>query len=654
MNELLKEFFVSILVEVSIAKQSNGTVVNARGNRLRAKNMKGKIDYYENNERKEAQIWARGTEPPRQAEPETEPTRKGTAKKAAARKVSKSAEDVTELNADSLAALVRDGFKAPGNDFSKYSEAVSTLIAKKVVANVDTSPEELLASLVKLDCESKTLSSEVKVSIPKRSSHYAEFKRMEESGIFEDNCDKQYSEAQNMARYMTMVVAQTKGTRMYYAIDNLQRNGDLKGDVIVDSFSGDQNSLANLRKLVQSVPQGAKIFTESGEEIDVQRVMTYIDGFGKAEFPADTVLLARDGRGNLVFMGFSDKQELSAIINNTTVSVEFQTLSDSITELERLRKIDEKDARAARQSIEKTRVEYEAIEAELVSTVSSPARKMVSICRNAAKGSKQDKKILSDVIRRMKAASDSKTNPEKYWQQRIEVFGVVATKDNPNKKDEENYLQWLRKAGWNGKSKPTETQMVMAWALRTESRLKSENEKLPDDDASLLLRSGIVDVKQIKEEVSKIRLRALTLLQKNRDRLNRYSVDGIPAGNYLDAMSAFNALHLEMGDYNGALSLVAGDVVVDHDAIQHCLKGIKDVKSFAKSLEITSKDIVDKSYGTITGRRVEVFSITPRGSRVDVGVKSIRSKEGLLGKLQVTWNYHPEFQSCLKQQMKVN
>jgi len=78
MNELLKEFFVSILNEadrpVSIAKQSNGTVVNARGNRLRAKNMKGKIDYYENNERKEAQIWARGTEPPRQAEPETEPT----------------------------------------------------------------------------------------------------------------------------------------------------------------------------------------------------------------------------------------------------------------------------------------------------------------------------------------------------------------------------------------------------------------------------------------------------------------------------------------------------------------------------------------------------------------------------------------------------
>jgi hypothetical protein len=89
MKELLLEFLDAILNEnktVSMEKQANGSVVPTRtGSGWRAKNMNGKLGWFNQNKKKEAEKWAKGTDDSapkdndtesdvQQTEPTTEPT----------------------------------------------------------------------------------------------------------------------------------------------------------------------------------------------------------------------------------------------------------------------------------------------------------------------------------------------------------------------------------------------------------------------------------------------------------------------------------------------------------------------------------------------------------------------------------------------------
>lgn len=85
MKELLLEFLDKILNEApvpKIADQGNGTVVKTRGGSgLRAKNMKGDVEYFENNEQLAAEKWAKGTQRSREEQPEPQQKKKAVVKK---------------------------------------------------------------------------------------------------------------------------------------------------------------------------------------------------------------------------------------------------------------------------------------------------------------------------------------------------------------------------------------------------------------------------------------------------------------------------------------------------------------------------------------------------------------------------------------------
>jgi hypothetical protein len=639
MNKLLKEFISYIILEetgfiaVSLGKGgASPRVVYFKTEKTRQDAIKkGTHRKYNPNTDKNLQRKDSGadktTEPATPtAEPSKEPAQKPVESPS---DTVPSPQGIQSLNSTELAQQVRNGIVAPGNDFSRYSEAVSVFVSKYIVDNPDASDEQIMTALTTLDCNSKTLTSKVTATIPRRFS--AQYKTLKASGAFSSGCGTEYSEAQNRARFMTMVVAKAKATRMANAI---QRTG-LSG-VNVDAFSGDQGSLSALKRIIEDT--SGKFYSETGKELTKEEVSKYISGFGTSKFPADTALVGRDAAGNLILIGFSDKKDLNAIINNSTVTKEMDRTKSTLDSLLADRKITETQHRQLTSDIDELSRQYEDAEQELKDVTSSPATKLVEI-------SETDSTTLNKLINKAKTLSSGK-NPQKYWDERIGKFQRAAEK-KATTSNEQEHLQWLRKAGWDGKSKVSDEQAMTAFAYKCQDILMKGEEDLPKDDQEILFRLGVVDPKEMVAKVGEIRKRALDILSQTRTTLDQVQVSGLPLGTLMDGIRAWKGLHLDMGEFNGALSMVAEDNVVDYESIENCLGGLSSLQDFASNLSITTRDIKSKEYGITTGASVEVFSVTPSGERVNVGVRNIRSKDGILGRLQTTWTYHPQFQECL-------
>lgn len=548
-------------------------------------------------------------------------------------------EGALNLNTANLAKLIQTGIVAPGNEFSKYSEAVSTVAAKIVIDDPEKSDAEVLESIVKLDCNSATLTAGVGATITKSSPFYEGYTEAKNSGVFESGCDKKYSESQNMARYMTMVVARAKASRMLDAMTNLENTDDIK-NISIDTFSGDENSLRSLRETISSAT--GQIYTETGP-ISRERALELISGFGTSKFPADTALIGKDDRGNLIFIAFSDKKDLSAIINNSTVSTETtQTLALLDTFLNDKKLTQEEHAKLT-VNVTQLQDDYEKAEAELKQVTASPANVLVDIAEN-------DPKKFNELIKKVKTMSGG-SDPAAYWNSQVAPF-QEATKKKPTAAVEEKHLQWLRKAGWDGSSPATEEQALHAFALKCQSISESDTLELTTDAQTVLFRMGHVDRTEMMKQIGDIRNKSLDILTNMRKELNSVSVtigkSQIPIGNLIDAARAWKGLHLDMAHYNGALSMVAEDNVVDYGTLESCMGGISNMADFATQIDINTEVIKNTEFDITTGQRVEVFSVTPTGAKVKVGVRSIRSKNGPLGRLQTTWTYHPDFQRCLE------
>lgn len=556
-----------------------------------------------------------------------------------------------ELNAASLADKVREGIVAPGNDFSKYQEAVSIFIAKYIVDNPDASDQDIMERIVLLDCGSKLLTKDVKSTLPKK--YTAEFNELKQSGVF-STCAKDYKDDQHKARFATMIFAKKKAELMISGIEKAKLVSPR-----IDSFSGDQDSLSSLATLVKT--STGKIYSPEGNELKKDEVIESISGFGTSKFPADTALIAIDKFGNMVFIGYSDKKDLNAIINNSTVSSEINSHIRVLDSLLNREIMDQERYDKLAGELYTLDKEYNNIESELKVATLDPANELVNISNNTPEQ-------LTELVSRAKRLSGGKT-PDKYLKKLTDAIGKAY-----NNKSSKVFKLWeplLQQAGWDGTTMPTEEQMLAAFAFKSFDVLNNEDSggwniypvsrgenTLTKEAQELLFRLMVPDgspqKKEFVEKIGVIRDRSLQILAQAREELNEVTVgleDGssIKLGTYLDAIQAWRALHLDMGEYEGSLVMAAEDIIVGAADLIRCLRGADSYEDFAKTLDISTKRIKDKSYGTVTGQNVEIFSINPEGKKVKVGTRSIRSKDGILGKLQTTYNYHPEFQNCLRQ-----
>lgn len=534
-------------------------------------------------------------------------------------------------NAESLSTLIKNGFKSPGNDFSKYSESVSIVIAKSLVDDPDSNDQKTMERIIRLDCDSATLTRKVGVkSIPAHlKKRYEALKdtRVKDTRVF-DTCPA--SDDQNKARFMTMIAAEKKAERMARAI---KRSG--LPSVSVDSFSGDAESKQRLFASIEGLPEGAKIYTETGEVLTKDEALERVKGFGTAKFPADTVLLGKDPSGNMILCGFSDKKDLKAIINNGSVTAEMR---ETVAVLDRLlqdKKISPEEHARLTGVLQEQQSIYEAAEERLTETVVEPAKLL----------SEASDEQLTDLVAKAKTVSGSTRNPAKYWR-RVSKFQEQATK-KATEANKTEYLQWLHKAGWDGQSEVSEELAMKAWALKCKDTFE-RGEDLAKDDQELLFRLELVPKEQIVEQVSVIRQEAMKCLETIRNELDKTSVDGTPLGTYMDGVRAWHALHLDMREHKGSLSMVAGDTVVDYESIEGCLGGVSSKQEFTSRLQVATRNITSKEYGVVTGASVEVYSLGADKERRSIGVRDIRSKDGILGKLQTTWTFHPDFQDCLE------
>jgi hypothetical protein len=556
-----------------------------------------------------------------------------------------------ELNAASLADKVREGIIAPGNDFSKYQEAVSIFIAKYIVDNPDASDQDIMERIVLLDCGSKLLTKDVKSTLPKK--YTAEFNELKQTGVF-STCAKDYKDDQHKARFATMIFAKKKAELMISGIEKAKLVSPR-----IDSFSGDQDSLSSLATLVKT--STGKIYSPEGNELKKDEVIESISGFGTSKFPADTALIAIDKFGNMVFIGYSDKKDLNAIINNSTVSSEINSHIRVLDSLLNREIMDQERYDKLAGELYTLDKEYNNIESELKVATLDPANELVNISNNTPEQ-------LTELVSRAKRLSGGKT-PDKYLKKLTDAISKAY-----NNKSSKVFKLWeplLQQAGWDGTTMPTEEQMLAAFAFKSFDVLNNEDSggwnmypvsrgenTLTKEAQELLFRLMVPDgspqKKEFVEKIGVIRDRSLQILAQAREELNEVTVgleDGssIKLGTYLDAIQAWRALHLDMGEYEGSLVMAAEDIIVGAADLIRCLRGADSYEDFAKTLDISTKRIKDKSYGTVTGQNVEIFSINPEGKKVKVGTRSIRSKDGILGKLQTTYNYHPEFQNCLRQ-----
>jgi hypothetical protein len=459
-----------------------------------------------------------------------------------------------------------------------------------------------------------------------------------------------------------MIVAKTKARRMKAAGE---RTANARGGAeitSVDAFSGDQQSLENLRQTIEN--STGTIYTETGAVLSREVALDMIDGFGTSKFPSDTALIARDSSGNLILAGFSDKKDLAAIINNSTVSKELDRTLEILDALKESKKITEDEHATLTKVVEEQRKLYEDEEQKLKDVTTSPAIELARIC---AEG---DPEEIQALIDKAKTLSGSKGNRDKYWVERIKPFITKAEEavkrgKKPSESAERQHLRWLREAGWDGKSPVTEAMALHAFALKSQHILSSDPDQLkaegfkpreldlPKDDQEVLFRLGVVNERAMVTEIGRIRDAALKILTETRDKLNTVTVgNGIGLGTYLDGVRAWQGLHLDMREYDGALTLVAEDVVVDFTSIEDCLGGSDtkvplDRMGFISQLQIEEETVTSPKYGITTGKNIEVYSLKGE-QRVNVGVRNVRSKEGILGKLQTVWKYHPDFQDCLK------
>jgi hypothetical protein len=537
-------------------------------------------------------------------------------------------------NLAQLALQIQGGIIAPGNAYSKYAEAVSIAAGKKVADSDSLSDEDLMETIIQLDCGSKTFTNQVTADIEKE--HRQQYNELKETGVFSRGCDTKYTEAQNQARFITMLAAREKGNRIQRAIAQLGVSG-----VSIDAFSGDEASITNMKNIVNS--STAKIYTETGEELSRERALSLLNSFGKSKFPADTALIGTDDKGNLLFMGFSDKKDLNAIMGNSTPNAEFDAKRNSLNVLRDGGQITEEQYKQLTEIVDRADTTFAKLESGLRTLTTEPS--------NILFEKLGDTKFVDDCIARAKTIGKT---PGKYWLLRIEIIRRDALKKQGSKAQIEAH-KWLTAAGWDGRSEITDKLTFKAWvhSVNYTANNQTDEHSLHRHDQRLLIGLEIIPKTKIIPAVSKIRKATLAILTKLREESDAVTIGntGVGVGTLMDATIAFHQFHLDIGKFDGALTMVAGDTVVDSNSIAEC-SGISSAADFAKRLTIETKQVKDRELGVVTGENIELFMVNDAGIRIRIGSRSIRSKQGSLGKLETTFRYHKQFQSCLKSKRK--
>lgn len=401
---------------------------------------------------------------------------------------------------------------------------------------------------------------------------------------------------------------------------------------------GDSTGLQAQRDLVNNAKGKIKL---GNTEIDKDEAIAIINAGGGGNNPSDTAIFTVDKDTGDVYMAFfSDKDATSAIVAQSSLKAENELKKAEISKMVEDGLLDEGEAAAIKELMDSKVAEYDKLQNDLSDIVNGPGEHLKNVSPTK----------LMDIAKTISKGATA----DKYWKKQI-----VSKFENPNKKLGDSRASDYLPQGHQ--TPPTDEEMMKAYVTYVNDP-KNQGNLTKDDQRVVMELSNNSDGPKLGAAIGEIRKKTVQTDLKLIQELNTHTItlpngNRVPLGNYLEAKSVSEKLHLDMlfggeGVYQDetAFCQESGGVTVDKKAMANCLpyENKDDVFSHFEIGE--EKETTQRGTMVITGGSRIVYAITKDGQKYAIGEKTQRSKTGPLGKLETVYKYHPDLQKCFDSQ----
>jgi polyhydroxyalkanoate synthesis regulator phasin len=397
-------------------------------------------------------------------------------------------------------------------------------------------------------------------------------------------------------------------------------------------FFGDKNGLRFQEDMINSV--SAKIML-GNTEVSKEEAIEIVRSGGGGDNPSDTAIFVVDeDSGNLHMVFFSDKDNVNAIVAQSSLVAETGMKKQKIDEMVSNGMITEEDSIKIKTLMDESIKSYQQLETDLDEVVKGPIVHLQSM-------------NPSELITIAKSLSKG-ANPAKYWSGDKNVRGISEFMSKSKK-----HMKYLPD---NHSTPPTEEEMMVGFINYASD---FENQLTKSEQRVLTELSNKTNGPRLGTQIGEICKKTIDTDLNLIKSLDNYKVQingkDVGIGTMLEAYSVSEKLHFGImfggeGVYkdSDAFYQESGGVKVNKSAMEKCLPfSTKDdmISHFEVGEE---KEMTKRGGTTITGASKIVYVISKDGKRYPIGEKKQRSKTGELGKLQTVYNYHPELQKCFK------
>jgi hypothetical protein len=537
---------------------------------------------------------------------------------------SSSLDSVQKRNSESIDSFIEKGFTnsdgAPGSAGSMLNEIISI----KSATDVLNSKEEF-------DYESQLQSN---------------IDKLKGSGLAKDNDGNNpasgvtKSEAKAVAdKYgvsigvasKSIIAVRAAQSKCNHIKESILTKNNIQNSTSVPFF-GDKGGLKAQEDFLNGVD--GKVFL-GNTEIDKDEAISIVKSGGGGDNPSDTAIFVKnEDTGDVHMVFFSDKDNVNAIVAQSSIVAETQFKKNKIDDFVKSQKLTQDQADRVKQVMDGAIEEYQKLEKDLDGVVNGPVKHLKNV----------ETSRLLDLTKTLSKGA----NADKYWKGDKNTKGVAQVMTTSKK-----HMAYLPDGHSNP---PTDLEMMKGFI----SYVNDENTVLTKIEQRIITDlSNNTDGPKLGAQIGEIRkktvdadINLIKLLDKE-----SVSIDGkqVGIGTLLEAESVAEKLHLGMmfggeGVYkdSDAFYQESGGTKVDKSAMERCLP-FKDKNDMLSHFEVGEESEITKRGGdTITGGSKIVYAITKDGNRYPIGEKKQRSKTGELGKLQTVYNYHPDIQRCFK------
>ena len=411
-------------------------------------------------------------------------------------------------------------------------------------------------------------------------------------------------------------------------IKNLQEQNKFGEPQKTSTFYGAQSSID---AQVEMVKNAKTVLLPNGQVVNEEDATAFIKAGGGGMNPSDTATFVQDDDGNLLIQFHSDKTTTSDIQDNSTLIKEGENYKNYLEKED----LSEEERQQANDLIDDYSKKITDIEENYNKQAIPISQKLEELpIEDQVKIIEDDKGTIKQNIDY--ALFGTKGIKSQYQQH-------LNGRDAENLSLQEKY-EIIRKHVSSGQGAANDTKVVN----KVGEALRKQN---PD-----------VEGLNVKKNLSDQREKVVGLQRERVNKLNEIK-DGL--GISMEANEAERAFHLKMMDYppkeyeegnpeslmGASLDVNMGGNIVNGEVLKNCL-GVENTKEFKDRFRLVENDelqYADKEKTIVTGKNVFTYAIdTETNERIDIGVKTYRSKDGAAGKTNNTMTYSKDMQNCFK------